>query len=564
MASSTTSSHASDAQQTFKFPAFQPDLLPTHEEEPFGLTSSRSASPAPPTRGVSADKWQPRKEQRYGYMNGGGASHAPATRHGRQKSLSEAIRTIRAPGRKASVSQNAHEIADALKAPLSPTLVMLCAAWYMTSIFSNTSSKAILTALPKPVTLTLVQFGFVSSWCLFLAALARRFPRLKQTIPVLKYGIRSPSKSLIRTTLPLALFQIGGHILTSDATSRIPVSLVHTIKGLSPLLTVAAYRLVYKIEYSIPTYLSLIPLTLGVVMACSADFNANFLGLIMAFASAILFVTQNIVSKQIFNDAASAEKDGLPPTKQTKPDKLNLLCYSSAQAFLLTLPLWLWSEGFALLSDILHNTSVSLSNHPGAFDHGRLALEFLFNGTFHFGQNIVAFVLLSMVSPVTYSVASLIKRVFVIVFAVFWTGKPMSRVQGFGFAMTFVGLYLYDRTSDAKRVDKRAKALQAGRMATLLPISTTEKGGARGPVFTASPAAMAAGTGAYPVLNGGANGYANAKGTMNDPRDAKRDDDVGLGFARSAHSVQQGQPSWLQPGTKQEETWRANGRVGVI
>lgn len=410
----------------------------------------------------------------------------------------------------------------------------------MTSIFSNTSSKAILTALPKPITLTLVQFGFVSSWCIFLAALAKRYPRLKTAIPVLKFGIRRPSRDLIMTTLPLTLFQIGGHILSSDAMARIPVSLVHTIKGLSPLLTVLAYRLFFQIKYSIPTYLSLIPLTLGVVMACSADFNANFMGLLMAFASAILFVTQNIVSKQIFNDAAAAERDGLPPSKLTKPDKLNLLCYSSGLAFLFTFPLWLWSEGFTLLGDFLQDASISLSNRPGSLDHGRLTLEFVFNGTFHFGQNIVAFVLLSMVSPVTYSVASLIKRVFVIVFAIIWFGKPMTGIQGFGFALTFLGLYLYDRTSDAAKADKRAAALQAKQQGSLLPLTTDKL---PKPTFTASPAAMTAGTGAYPKINGAL-----------DQRDEKRNDGAGPGRLPNAQ--------WLPPGTRQEETWRPNGLNG--
>jgi solute carrier family 35, member E1 len=422
---------------------------------------------------------------------------------------------------------------------------MLCGVWYMTSIFSNTSSKAILTALPKPVTLTLVQFGFVSSWCIILAALARKYPRLKQTLPVLKFGIRPPSKDLIRTTLPLTLFQIGGHILSSDATSRIPVSLVHTIKGLSPLLTVAAYRIFFGIQYSIPTYLSLIPLTLGVVMACSADFNANFMGLVMAFASAILFVTQNIVSKQIFNDAAAAEKEGLPPSKFTKPDKLNLLCYSSGLAFLFTIPLWLWSEGLTLIGDFLHDASINLSNRPGSFDHGRLTLEFIFNGTFHFGQNIVAFVLLSMISPVTYSVASLIKRVFVIVFAILWFGKPMTKLQCFGFFMTFLGLYLYDRTSDAAKADKRARMLQSKQQGSLLPLTTDKL---PRPAFSASPAAMSAGTGAYPITNGSV-----------DPRDAKRNDDAGPGRSGASQA-----PTWLPPGTKQEETWRPNSRTGNV
>lgn len=120
--------HDAGPHATFKFPAFEPDLLPTHEEEPFGLTSSRIASPShgAHTNGyaIPADRWQPRKEARVGF-----ASHSnPGTsnRHGRQKSLSEAFQTIRT--RKGSVSQNAHEIADALKAPLSPKLVVSLAS----------------------------------------------------------------------------------------------------------------------------------------------------------------------------------------------------------------------------------------------------------------------------------------------------------------------------------------------------------------------------------------------------------------------------------------------------
>ncbi|CAN9179330.1 unnamed protein product [Alternaria alternata] len=456
---------------TFKFPAFQPDLLPTPEEDHiYGHTSSRSASP----------------------------SHAAQTNGSndtrRQKSLSEAFRTIRTP--KGSVSQNAHELADALKAPLSPKPIVLCGVWYMTSIFTNMSSKAILTALPKPITLTTVQFAFVSGWCLILAMFARKYPRLKQTMPFLKYGIRAPSKELIMATLPLTCFQIGGHILSADATSRIPVSIF------------------FKIQYSLPTYLSLIPLTLGVILACSADFNANLIGLMSAFASAILFVVQ-------------------------KHHKLNLLCYSSGLAFLFTLPLWLWSEGFTLIFDFLHDASIELSDHPEALDHGRLLLEFLFNGTFHFGQNIVAFVLLSMVSPVTYSVASLIKRVFVIVFAVVWFGKPMTKVQAFGFVLTFVGLYLYDRTHDAAKADKRAKALQSKNSGSLLPLATDVKSR---PVYTASPSSIPD-TGAYPMPG------------FHESREEKRHDDSGSsGYRRTS---EQGS-HYLPPGTKAEDTWRPN------
>jgi len=319
---------------------------------------------------------------------------------------------------------------------------------------------------------------------------------------------------------------IGGHILTSDAMSRIPVSLVHTIKGLSPLFTVMAYRFIFHINYSYATYMSLIPLTVGVVLACSTQFSTNFLGLFSALLSAILFVTQNIVSKRLFNEAAAAEHD-IGPMKAKKPDKLNLLCYSSALAFCFTAPIWLWSEGFTIIGDFLHDASIDLSGKTGTFDHGRLALEYMFNGTFHFAQSLVAFTLLSLVSPVTYSVASLIKRVFVICFAIIWFGNRVSGIQGVGITLTFLGLYLYDRTSDASKAGKRARLLQLKEHATpLLPLHEKPF---ESPGYTESPVGLAS---------------SPPEGGIE-----KKNDAAGPGRPEGTGN------GWLPPGTKAEETW---------
>lgn len=412
----------------------------------------------------------------------------------------------------------------------------------MTSIMTNASSKAILTALPKPVTLTIVQFLLVSFWCIFLSWLAKRNRALRELAPFLKNGIRKPSKEIIVVTLPLTAFQIGGHILNSDAMSKIPVSLVHTIKGLSPLMTVVAYRLFFDIRYSMPTYLSLVPLTLGVIMACAASTTTNFFGLLNAFGSAVLFVTQNIVSKKIFNEAAKAEADGTPIGRR-KPDKLNLLCYSSALAFLFTAPIWLFSEGWSLAQDYLQDASITLREKPGSLDHGALAAEFCFNGTFHFAQSLVAFVLLGLTSPVTYSVASLMKRVAVIIFAIVWFGNPMTYIQGAGFALTFLGLYLYDRTSETEKADKRARAMGESKQ-PLLPVNIGDekKNDPVPPMYSQSPGPMEGGQRSF----SGASGFANG--------------DAGQGRTRSGSrpSPANGTPYSLPMGTKAEETWRQN------
>ena len=436
---------------------------------------------------------------------------------------------------------------------------VLCSVWYATSILTNTSSKAILTALPRPVTLTIVQFMLVSFWCMFLAWLAKRSKAVRDLAPVLKNGIRRPNKDIILATLPLTAFQIGGHILNSDAMSRIPVSLVHTIKGLSPLMTVFAYRAFFDIRYSTPTYLSLIPLTVGVVMACSASLGGNLVGLLYAFGSAVLFVTQNIVSKKIFNEAVKAEQDGTVPLSRRKPDKLNLLCYSSALAFLFTAPIWLFSEGLQLAQDYFQDASITLREKPGSLDHGALALEFIFNGTFHFGQSLVAFVLLGLVSPVTYSVASLIKRVVVIMFAIVWFGNPMTTIQGAGFALTFLGLYLYDRTSDAAKADKKARELGEDKQSLLpLNVSDTKKNDPLPSAYTASPMSaedlgrpFAGNSGSVFI---GTSGYANGDPAGSGPGRPRGSSNL------SPSNQANGSPYSLPPGTKAEETWVSGDR----
>ena len=97
--------------------------------------------------------------------------------------------------------------------------ILLCGLWYSTSALSSNTGKAILNQFRYPITLTFVQFGFVAFYCLLFMSPAIRFTRM-----------RKPSRAILRSTFPMGLFQVGGHIFSSIAISRIPVSTVHTIK----------------------------------------------------------------------------------------------------------------------------------------------------------------------------------------------------------------------------------------------------------------------------------------------------------------------------------------------
>lgn len=238
------------------------------------------------------------------------------------------------------------------------------------------------------------------------------------------------------------------------------------IKALSPLFTVAAYRLLFGVSYSFRTYVSLLPLTIGVMLACTFDVaGSNAFGLLCAFGSALVFVSSNIFFKKIMpsNGASTAHK----------LDKLNLLFYSSGLAFLLMVPIWMYYD-FGHLWRRWHDDSLVNSSDPAkAPAHGVLYYFFL-NGTVHWAQNIIAFAILGSTSPVTYSIASLIKRVAVICIAIVWFSQSVHPIQALGIMLTFLGLWMYNQAkSDVERGESKARRVEASRQMQL-PTSKAE------------------------------------------------------------------------------------------
>lgn len=116
---------------SMKFPTQTLERFPDHDESIStpGLTQFH---PSPVKQNGYSNRqeppdqrWLPRIDSGI-QMNGPwkGRRHTGVSRHARQPSLSDALKTIRTGT--GSVSSNAHEIADALKAPVSPRLIV----WY--------------------------------------------------------------------------------------------------------------------------------------------------------------------------------------------------------------------------------------------------------------------------------------------------------------------------------------------------------------------------------------------------------------------------------------------------
>lgn len=96
--------------------------------------------------------------------------------------------------------------------------ILCCFMWYFSSSLSSNTGKQIMNVFKYPVTLTWIQFLFVASWCVIMEHLVKRT------------SIKKPTQTIIQTIVPLSLFMTVGHVFSSISISRIPVSLVHTIK----------------------------------------------------------------------------------------------------------------------------------------------------------------------------------------------------------------------------------------------------------------------------------------------------------------------------------------------
>lgn len=295
----------------------------------------------------------------------------------------------------------------------------VCFLWYSSSAITNNIGKQILNQFKFPITLTFIQFGLTSA---FAFTYSKSFGKLA-----------SISKNIVLTTAPLALFQICGHILSATALSYVSVSFSHTIKvnannqALSPMFTVLIYRLIFRVIHSRNVYVSLIVLTIGVMLVCATNLKFHLIGFLCALTSTLIFVLQNIFAKKLFNEASMHV---ISTASTSRLDKLELLFFSSTCAFVLMFPIWVYYDFVAVF-------------RSGSGFTMQLLLLFFFNGLTHFSQAMLAFSVLSLVSPITYSIASLCKRIFVITASIIYVQDPVSLAQSTGIIITFAGLWLY-------------------------------------------------------------------------------------------------------------------------
>jgi len=287
-------------------------------------------------------------------------------------------------------------------------IVGLCIIWYLISSVNNVVGKTVLNQFPYPVTLTMVQLLSIAIY----------------STPILKYYIKGhvevPASIFKKIVLPLAVGKFLSSVSAHISIWKVPVSYSHTVKATMPLFTVIFCRLIFKEKQSTTVYTSLVPIIGGVILASLTEIHFDMIGLVAALISTAGFSLQNIFSKKVL--------------KRTGIHQFQLLATLGRISLCMFLPVWLIVDCRRLIA-----------THPEMHDPFTVLLLLLLDGFLSFCQNIIAFSILQIVTPLTYAVANSTKRIAVIGVSILLLRNPVSKLNVVGILLAVFGVFLYNR-----------------------------------------------------------------------------------------------------------------------
>lgn len=307
-----------------------------------------------------------------------------------------------------------------------PTVLMstcLLLIWFTSSLCSTLVNKGLMDTFPYAVTLSTVHM--FSSACVDLAIVWYRG---------LNINFR---RDVVWSSLPVASAINFGKIMTYVSYGLVPASLTHTAKASSPVFTVIVSKILFNQVPNRATFLSLIPITIGVTLSALTEINWVFWGFFAAVAAALANVLNSTYTKKGLHHINA-------------PDPLIFHMYTACVAVMMLLPYAIFVE---MPTITLWQSSVPIApvtalvdgviSPPQPVIHVFPWRAMFFSVILHYIQNISNIYFLNGVSVLTHQVAQSLKRLVQIGGAVLYFGNHVAPLNAAGMLLALCGFSMY-------------------------------------------------------------------------------------------------------------------------
>jgi len=220
---------------------------------------------------------------------------------------------------------------------------------------------------------------------------------------------------------------------------HVAASFTETIKASAPFFTIIIAYLMLREKTSPQVVVSLIPVAMGLVLVSCTELSFNMIGFSAAVATNIIECVQNVFSKRLLAKEYTASQ---------------LQFYTSLTALLLQAPIFLAQLHVSHPASPVPSLPAANSTSADGdllmqdvdvppWTRSTVALLWI-DGVLYHLQSVLAYVVMSYLSPVTVSVVNTLKRALLIWISVLVFGNQVTAYAQFGTIICLLGAVWYN------------------------------------------------------------------------------------------------------------------------
>eukprot|EP01111_Echinosteliopsis_oligospora_P010591 TRINITY_DN3339_c0_g1_i1.p1 TRINITY_DN3339_c0_g1~~TRINITY_DN3339_c0_g1_i1.p1 ORF type:complete len:373 (-),score=61.12 TRINITY_DN3339_c0_g1_i1:132-1112(-) len=313
------------------------------------------------------------------------------------------------------------------------TTLTRVAGWYFFSVASPVINKYVQSSFPFTNSLSVLYLltASIVGYLLF-----RRSTRkvddvlpVHTTTPAFHYQTLPPLHLILKDLLPLGLAKFFGTMLLLFGIKNLPVSSVLTMKALDPVPTIFFMYFILRETEPFVVIASVVPIIFGVALSSYSSSAGGGGWLVVAFCLVVVDAFQNVFTKSLLNKGVYNE--------------YGIQFLSSTLALMMQLPICWFYEGLS------HVFGILFLQLPC-----KLLMIVALACTSYYGQVVMAFMVMSKVTNLTYSVANIAKRLVQLLVAMLIFRNPVTLLNGVGMVIAMLSVTFY---SAARIVFKNSK-----------------------------------------------------------------------------------------------------------